>query len=149
MRIVKANLGDNEALTSLMRQSKAHWGYSQEQMAKWKDELTVSCEYISQHQVFKMLQAQQIIGYYAFYFTDEHVVKLDSLFVLPNQIGTGLGKVLLNDCIYRVKTLGVKTINLDADPHAASFYAYHGFEVIGQLPTSIANRYLPVMSKEL
>jgi hypothetical protein len=40
-------------------------------------------------------------------------------------------------------------MTLDVDPHAEQFYFRNGFKVVGQLPTSIERRFLPVLEKDL
>jgi GNAT superfamily N-acetyltransferase len=132
-----------------MRQSKAYWGYGQAQMNSWQQELTVTPKYIGDYDVFKLIEVDKVLGYYAFKRLGKQALKLDSLFVLPEHIGKGLGKMLLMDFFDRIKSLNVASITLDADPHAESFYHYFGFVTVGKLATTIEGRYLPVMKKEL
>jgi predicted GNAT family N-acyltransferase len=40
---------------------------------------------------------------------------------------------------------GAKKVILEAEPNAEGFYAKFGFVKIGEIETSIKNRYLPVM----
>ncbi|MBS7232814.1 hypothetical protein KHA90_17485 [Flavobacterium psychroterrae] len=42
MTIKKANSNDHEILTQITKKSKAHWGYSNEQIEIWSEFLTVS-----------------------------------------------------------------------------------------------------------
>lgn len=42
MRIEKATIQDTEILTQITKKSKAYWGYSEQQMAKWNDNLTIT-----------------------------------------------------------------------------------------------------------
>jgi len=85
MRIEKAKNIDNIEISVLTAWSKAHWNYSSEQIEKWKDDLTISFEYIY----------------------------------------------------------------LDSDPNAEKFYQNLGFKVVGQLESSIKNRFLPIMELEI
>ena len=143
--IVSATKNDCKALTNLTRLSKAHWGYSAEQLEKWRDELTITAPYIEANEVFKYcLNEQLIVGYYACFYADESTVKLDNLFIHPDYIGKGYGRIMMEDFMARVKDKANK-ITLDADPNAALFYQKLGFKEVGQLATSIKGRFLPVM----
>jgi N-acetylglutamate synthase-like GNAT family acetyltransferase len=146
MRIEKANTDDHEILTKITKKSKVFWGYSEEQMAQWNDTLTITKEYIKTNFAFKLIKENQVIGYYSYFNTEKTIIKLDNLFILPEYIGKGFGNYLMDDFLIRIKeNRDIKKIILDADPNAEKFYQKFGFETIGQLETSIKNRFLPVM----
>jgi predicted N-acetyltransferase YhbS len=74
---------------------------------------------------------------------DESTIKLDNLFILPEFIGKGLGKLLMNDFLTRIKRSEAKTILLDCEPNAENFYTKFGFTKVGHVETSTKDRYLP------
>lgn len=90
-----------------------------------------------------------VVGYYSYVILEENVVQLDNLFVLPEYIGTGLGTFLMNDFLDRCKALKFQKVVLEADPNAENFYKKHGFKTIGQIETSIKDRFLPIMELHL
>ena len=45
--------------------------------------------------------------------------------------------------------MDMKSLWLEADPHAEAFYIKKGFERVGENASSIPGRVLPVMRKEL
>ena len=161
MLFEKATEKDAVELTELTLRSKAFWGYSPIQIEGWRDELTVTPNYIQSNQVFKLIGKEiikgdirgkvkgKVKGYYAFSIAPTKVAKLDFLFVEPGQIGQGYGQILLDNCIDRLKNYDVERIVLDADPNAEKFYIKNGFSVIGQLPSSVENRFLPIMERRL
>lgn len=149
MTIQEARPSDHQELSILTKTSKAYWGYSPEQMEKWDDDLTISEAYIAENEVWKLDLDDQIIGYYSYWEESPQLIKLDNLFLLPSHIGQGYGHFLLTDCMNRIKAAGYTSLRLDADPHAETFYAHYGFQVVGQLPTSIKDRFLPIMQKDL
>jgi len=149
MTIEKANITDHEILTSITKKSKAYWGYSAEQIQDWDKNLTISKDYIREHNVFKLVENGLIIGYYSYVFKDEKVIELDNLFILPEHIGRGFGKYLLLDFLNRIKETGIEKITLDSEPNAESFYAKMGFIKIGEFETSIKNRFMPIMEMKL
>lgn len=149
MKIEKAQNIDSNDLTELTIRSKSHWGYSAEQINKWKDDLTIYSEYIDQNEVYKLLNEDQLIGYYSYLRIEDKIVKLDNIFLEPDFIGKGLGKVMMNHFIKKVKEKGYETITLDAEPNTEKFYQNLGFKVIGRLESSIPNRFLPIMKLEI
>ncbi len=148
MKIVKARPKDATAITELCMRSKAFWNYTSEQIESWREDLTITEEYIIQNGVYKLLD-YELMGFYAFEKTDEPLIKLNFLFVDPSQIGKGYGKILLEHFLERAKESGYQAVTLDADPNAEAFYRKQGFQVVGQLPSSIKNRFLPIMRLEL
>ncbi|OHT46782.1 GNAT family N-acetyltransferase [Flavobacterium tructae] len=149
MRIEKANTTDSEILTQITKKSKAYWGYSAEQIQKWEVNLTISPDYIKEHDVFKLVKDKVIIGYYSYLFEDEKNVKMDNLFILPEYIGKGFGKYLFLDFLNRMKEVEIQTIQLDSEPNAEGFYLKMGFVKIGAFETSIKDRFMPIMKMKL
>ncbi|HKO76105.1 MAG TPA: GNAT family N-acetyltransferase, partial [Flavobacterium sp.] len=76
-------------------------------------------------------------------------VLLDNLFILPEYIGKGFGKYLMNDFLNRMKEEKFNKITLDSEPNAESFYLKFGFKKIGEFETSIKNRFMPIMEINL
>jgi|SRR6218665_194072 len=145
MKIVKAETEDNETLTTITKRSKAYWGFSEEILKEWEHLLTVSKDYIEKNKVYKLIQNENIIGYYSYFSIDENTIKLDNVFILPEFIGQGFGKILMNDFLEKIKLDGISKITLDAEPNAENFYKSFGFETVGQLESSIKDRHLPIM----
>lgn len=149
MKIEKANINDNEILTDITKKSKAFWGYSEEQLLLWNDNLTISKDYIENNDAFKLLNDNKVIGYYAYIIEEKEIARLDNLFVLPEYIGKGFGKYLVNDFLERMRKQEIKKIILDSEPNATEFYLRIGFEKIGEFETSIKNRFMPIMEMKL
>lgn len=149
LKIIKANPEDDKILTDITKKSKAHWGYSDEQMEKWSQDLTINKDYIKKSKVYKLSLNNTIIAYYSYFNINENTVKLDNLFVVPEEMGKGYGKILMNDFINKTKKEKTAKIILDADPNAEKFYEGFGFLKISQIETSIKNRFLPVMELKL
>ena len=91
MTIEKANKEDHLVLTEITKRSKAHWGYSQEQIKAWSELLTITEAYIKTHSVYKLQEAEKTLGYYAFFWEEDKSIRLDNMFLLPEYIGKGLG----------------------------------------------------------
>jgi len=115
----------------------------------WSPFLTVSEEYIETNPVYNLVFDDQIVGYYSYFHESENSIKLDNLFVLPDFIGKGFGKILMNDFFMRVKSLSIQKVVLNSEPNAESFYGKFGFVKVGQIETSIKDRYMPIMELNL
>lgn len=149
MNIEKAKKIDAEKLTALTIRSKSYWDYSSEQMKVWKDELTISSDYIDCNEVYILKDKKAFIGYYAFIILNDKKVKLDNIFIEPKYIGKGYGKHLMNNFMNQIKLNGFEKIELDSDPNAVDFYKKFGFKVVGHLASSIKDRFLAIMTLDL
>lgn len=149
MEIIKANINDHKVLTDITKKSKAFWGYSYEDLESWSDALTITKDYIENNEVYELIIDNLIIGYYSYFIEENKDAKLDNLFILPDFIGKGLGKVLMNNFLNKMKESNIKNIILEADPNAEKFYKNFGFIKIGQIETSIKNRFLPIMELKI
>ena len=148
--IVKASKEDAEELTEIALASKAYWGYSQEQLESWREDLTVTPEMVENNEI-KFIGTQKEIG--AFYILNldepDDYCTLEFLFVRPDFIGRGFGRVLLKQAFLSAKANKKKYMRVLSDPNAESFYAKYGFKVIAQEKSSIPNRFLPIMEKDI
>ena len=149
MTIEKANSQDHEILTKITKKSKAYWGYSDEQIATWSEFLTITSIYIETESVYKLTLKNKIAGYYSFLSEDEKTVKLDNLFVLPEYIGKGFGRLLMEHFLLQISKTNADKIILNSEPNAEQFYAKLGFVKTGQIETSIKDRFMPIMELEL
>jgi GNAT superfamily N-acetyltransferase len=145
MNVVKAEPIDAEHLTDLTFRSKAFWGYDPLQMEQWRDELSVSREYLEKNQAYKLMVRGRLEGFYAFVAEGDHKIKLDFLFIEPRSIGLGYGSILLADLVRRSQLRVPVSVKVEADPNAVGFYLSKGFKTIGQKRTAIRDRYLPIM----
>lgn len=136
---------DHEVLTKITKQSKAYWQYSKELMLHWNDELTITPIYIQHNKVFKLVTGNEPIGYYSYVEVAENTIRLDNLFLLPEYIGQGLGRVLMNDFLDHIKKNKIEKVLLESDPNAEKFYTRFGFIKIAHKETKIKGRFLPIM----
>ncbi|WP_397445380.1 GNAT family N-acetyltransferase [Polaribacter sp. R77954] len=147
--IVEAEISDEKQLTEIALQSKAFWGYSDDLIQSWTEELTVSEQMISKMFVYKFLKDDNIVGFYILNQPKEKTIELEFLFVLPKCIGKRIGTQLIEHAFQKAIQLNTIRITLIADPNAASFYESKGFSTIDSIQSTIFNRFLPQMQKEL
>lgn len=145
MKIEKAKSKDNAILSDIALKGKSFWGYEIEQLNEWKDDLTITPNYIEDNDVYKLVVEFEIVGFFSFLTSENNTLKLDYFFIYRQYIGKGLGKVLLNKAIEVAIEKKALKIILDADPNAESFYKHSGFKTYAQLESSVKNRFLPQM----
>ncbi|MDD7914951.1 GNAT family N-acetyltransferase [Polaribacter ponticola] len=144
-----AEISDAKRLTKIALKSKSFWGYTNDILESWVEDLTVSERIIEEMIVYKFISDDKIIGFYILNQPELRVVELEFLFVLPVFIGKGIGNQLIQHAFQKAKDLGCNKITLLADPNAVTFYGSKGFEIIDKKESSIAGRFLPIMQKDL
>ena len=147
--IERATEKDHLKLTEITVDGKAFWGFSKEQLAIWKDELTVTRDYISANETYNLFLDSSIIGYYSFLKMSDDQIILDNLFLFQKYMGQGFGTLLMNDFLESVKKLGFCTIILEAEPNAERFYKKFGFSTYDHRESNIEGRLLPKMKLNL
>jgi GNAT superfamily N-acetyltransferase len=133
MRIRRANPGEAEALSALIMRSKAHWGYSQQQLDGWRSALTISAETIARDPVYCAEADGRLAGVMHLKLLGATEALLDDLFVEPAFIGAGVGAALWRQAVAVAREHGATGIVLDADRHAIPFYQHMGAELVGDL----------------
>jgi GNAT superfamily N-acetyltransferase len=125
------------ALSELAYESKAYWPYSSEQLAIWRDDLTISTTMISSSVVYVAEVDDQTVGFYLLKQGDENWI-LEHFWILPSFMGRGIGRALLRHAIGRAAEGGAKLVSIDADPFAEAFYAACGARRIAATPAPLA-----------
>lgn len=141
----RARAHEAPALTRLARRSKAHWGYPDELLRMWDRDLCVSADFIATSPVWCATCYDQVVGFYGLVCQDGRV-ELEHLWVVPEWIGRGVGRVLLEHALSEVRAIGSDTLVVVSDPHARGFYEHFGAELMGEHESVPAGRALPVLS---
>lgn len=146
-----ARHADKNALTVLCMRSKQSNGYDDAFMAACEEELRVRDSWISEDD-FWVAEAFDgaLVGCIRLSSDTAAGGELETCFVAPDYKGKGVGRALFQALESRAKTIGLRHIELDADPFAEAFYARMGFVTTGRSPSgSIPGRTLPRMRMEL
>ena len=134
-------------LSDLAMRSKAHWGYSPEFMESCRSELTVDPRQIlsDEFDYVVAVDKQTIVGFYAIETVSSTDFELEALFVEPDRIGCGIGRVLVQHAVRSVAGKGGETLLIQGDPNATKFYLSTGARQIGTRESeSISGRFLPL-----
>jgi GNAT superfamily N-acetyltransferase len=138
------------ALSALALRSKAYWGYDAAFLASCAAELTLSAEEIADTPTFVLEVDGTRLGFYSIERRDETRSELNFLFVEPEAIGRGYGRVLMEHAIERARALGSRVLEIQGDPNAAQFYRAVGGRLVGSRPSaSIPGRVLPIFEVPL
>jgi GNAT superfamily N-acetyltransferase len=150
INISRATPNDADSLTQIAISAKRHWNYPEAWIQHWLPQLTISVEYISTNEVWIMTNEGKPIAFYALS-QDEEGYELGHLWVLPEYIGKGIGKQLMNHAFERCKLLNITALKIYADPNAQTFYEKMGAKKISEYHSDLfgEDRVLPVMEIEL
>jgi|SRR5436190_13658200 len=146
MQIIRAQPQDAGALTQIAHAAKRHWNYRENWIQKWEDVLTLRPEVIAENPAYCAIDEGRPIGFYVLT-SEAGKLHLDHLWILPNEIGRGVGRRLFEHAVQTAKRLGNKTIIIESDPNAEGFYKRMGARRIGETVTTIEGqcRELPVL----
>jgi GNAT superfamily N-acetyltransferase len=143
IRLRDVRRDDLEGLSELCLRSKAVWGYDDAFLAACRVELTLQpAEMQSTH---LQLAASEMtpVGLVQIKVADEDADLL-KLFVEPDRLKSGIGRLLLGWAIARAKSLHARRMIVEADPDAVPFYQRMGAQLAGFAPSgSIADRKRP------
>lgn len=133
----RANFADTEALTEIALAAKRHWDYPESWLEAWREDLTIRPEFIVRHEeVFVAIEQDKPVGFYALV-TSDGITELDHLWVLPEWMGKGIGRLLLAHALDRATELNIATIEIISDPNAEAFYLKAGAKKIGEVISTI------------
>ena len=124
-------------LSSLAIASKSHWGYAEEQLEAWRQDLTVTPTDIhSAAAAYVAASGCEVLGYYLIT-ADEPHWRLEHLWVATHCMGTGIGRALLTHAAVIARQAGAVALAIDADPNAEPFYLARGASRVGAIAAPI------------
>lgn len=145
---------DASALTTLTFASKRHWNYPEAYFETWKNELTITPEYLAGNIVQLAECDRDIRGYYSIVENpcDRMVGKiivrrgfwLDHIFVHPAYLRQGIGRLLLEHARQTCRANSIANLFIFSDPYARGFYENAGATYLGDSLSSIAGRLIPI-----
>jgi len=149
LNIRNAYLHEASYLSDLSVRSKAYWGYSDDFMEACREDLTVSPEYIASSLVFVLEEGDAIKGFMGLE-QEGDCCLLKDLFIEPEAIGKGYGRVLWGYLIKAAKDLGVRKVTIHSEPYAENFYLLMGAKRIGEIESTVfQGRKLPLLEVEM
>ena len=157
--IRRADPTEAKTLTQIAHEAKRYWGYPENWIEHWKDDLTVTPEFIAANEVYLAISDDEVAGFYAIRETGPAHAKttspgkaeLEHMWVKPQHIGTGIGKELLMHAMEKAAFLKAAALEISSDPNAEGFYKRMGASRIGEVASEIESppRTLPRLSIDL
>lgn len=130
--------------------AKRHWGYPKRWMERWREGLTITPEFVEENEVYAALVEGEPVGFYALVGQGCRI-ELEHLWVLPERMGTGVGRALLEHAAGRAADLGAETLGIEADPNAEGFYRRMGARLVGETTYELdgRKRILPLLALDI
>ncbi len=146
IQIRRAKPDEATALTEIAHAAKRHWGYPEGWIEHWKDDLTITPDFIATHEMYVAIIGKEIAGCCALVLRDS-LAELEHMWIQPAHMGNGVGRALFNQVVERAGIHDAKVVELSADPNAEGFYERMGAKRIGEVRSEIEGqpRVLPRM----
>jgi GNAT superfamily N-acetyltransferase len=150
VEIRRATPGQADILTAIAFAAKRHWVYPERWIQIWSPLLTITPEYIAQHETYVAWMDEQPAGFCAIS-RDGERASVEHLWVHPEFMGKGIGAVLFNHIFSRCKELGTRAIEIESDPNAQGFYERMGAKKVGEVVGEVDGqpRVLPLLEVEI
>lgn len=142
-------------LTKISFASKGYWNYPQEYFEIWKNELTISSDYIEKNNVVVFEIEGFVVGYYSIANLPEDIeisgIKigkgywLEHMFVEPLHIGKGIGSKMFHHLRNWCAAAGINELGILADPNSKGFYEKMGCQYVKEFPSTIRARTTPYL----
>jgi dihydrofolate reductase/GNAT superfamily N-acetyltransferase len=146
MLIRPGHAAEQGRLRRIAIESKAHWPYPAEFLARFADVMLTEAGYFATHEVW-VAEDGEPAGFYSLIHQGEGCV-LDDLWLLPRYIGRGLGRRLFEHAGGRAKAHGAQRMEWEAEPYAVGFYRRMGGVPVREVISGLG-RTLPVFAVEL
>jgi N-acetylglutamate synthase-like GNAT family acetyltransferase len=150
IQIRRAKPDEAAVLTEIAHAAKRHWGYPENWIEHWKEELTITPDFIANNEMYVALNGEEIAGCCALVVSGS-LAELEHMWIRPEHMGNGVGRALFQQIVERATTLDAKAVELSADPNAEGFYQRMGATRIGEVRSEIEGqpRVLPRMAFDL
>lgn len=150
IEVSPARAGEAAALTLIARRAKASWGYPDSWLEAWREELTLTEEYLARTSVWVARVGGEPVALVAVEETGRpgSVGSLEHLWVDPRAQGRGLGRRLVEVAVEGARRRGLASLEVASDPGAEAFYLRLGARRVGSLPASMPGaheRVLPLL----
>ena len=144
-------------LTRLVLASKRHWGYAEELIDLWRDDLAIdartfeTCEVwvAEERDVTKTAgEGARPVGVAALSRSGD-TAELEHLWVEPASMGHGVGRALFERAVRAARAARARRVVIVSDPNAERFYLRLGARREGEVPSRPPGRMLPRLVLEL
>jgi GNAT superfamily N-acetyltransferase len=124
-------------LTRIAHDAKRHWGYPENWIKHWQEDLTISPEFVAANVVYVAEEESEVLGFYALIIQGDKA-ELDHMWVAPEHSGAGVGKELFLHAMQRAAGRSVFEVEILSDPNAEGFYRKMGAYRVGENISDVA-----------
>lgn len=142
--IRRAHPEDALYLTSISFGAKRHWNYTEEYLALWHEQLTITEDYINSSVVFVAQKGNTIIGYCSIIeATPENMEELgfeqegywlNHIYIRPAYIRNGIGTKLIEQVQVYCREHDMHLLRIESDMNANGFFENLGAKYIKDIP---------------
>ncbi|MGK4568312.1 GNAT family N-acetyltransferase [Flavobacterium sp. 3HN19-14] len=140
----EATIADAELLSETAYTSKKNWGYSDELMNLWLQDLTIKSNYITNNKVFKVFNNEIYLGFFAIQVLENGDAEIDHLWLKPEYMRQNFGQEIFMHIMNYLSSEGYEKAKLIAEPNAIGFYQKMGGKVTGKFQSKIPGRILDI-----
>jgi GNAT superfamily N-acetyltransferase len=127
------------ALEALQRRSSDVWDEDRVHLAAHPDAIEPPHQAIAEGRVRVAVDGKgRLVGFSLVLPVEDRACELDDLFVEPDSMGLGVGRLLVEDVAARAVTEGANCVTVTANPRALGFYERLGFRITGEASTRFA-----------
>jgi GNAT superfamily N-acetyltransferase len=138
LEIRPARPEDADELTAIARSAKASWGYPEDWLARWREVLTITPEFIEANPVFVATgEDGGLLGFVGLLRDSPARWTFEHLWIRPGSMGKGLGRLLTIHAAEFARSHGAQELAIDAEPFAEPFYSRMGAIRVGEVDGSI------------
>lgn len=166
LNIRPTQLSEHTAFSRLAKRSKQYWGYPDEYLELWDEELTYTEQDLrfDRHDYYSGWLGDELVGFCSVSIPErdslqalvrpwpdnlpavDECLELYAMFVHPDYIGQGYGGVLLRHAMGEAERMNAAGLLIQSEPRAQGFYQHHGAIKVGAYHSKfIAGRELPMM----
>jgi GNAT superfamily N-acetyltransferase len=136
MEIRRARESDAAELTRIAHEAKRHWGYPERWIELWRDDLTLSPEFIAGNEVYLAEDGGEALGCCALV-AGTPSWALEHFWIRPAAMGKGLGRRLFEHARAQAAAAGASVLEIDSDPNAEPFYLRMGAVRVGEVRSQV------------
>lgn len=136
MHIRKAQACEADILTDIAVRSESYWGFDPDFMSNFKSIYRVTEKFINKNPTFVIEENDRIIGFYGVSNCGSDT-ELEYLYVGPEHIGKGIGKLMWNHLIVHCKDNSIDRITFVTSPQAVGFYTKQGAVQVGEVESLV------------
>ncbi len=136
MNIRRAQESDAAELTRIAHEAKRHWGYPERWIELWRDDLTLSPDFIATNEVYLAEDGGETLGCYGLAAALPHWT-LEHFWIRPAAMGKGLGRLLFEHARAVAADAGASVLEIDSDPNAVEFYLHMGAVRVGEVCSEV------------